>query len=110
MTIVESRVEELRLICLDTYQVGRLRIEEDYNNEVKELAGGNSDRQILELVQNGADAIVEGHEQPGVLRQEARIEVTLSGRYLYAANQRKIQQIPHCHMQRMTYRMSGRAA
>ena len=100
MTIVESRVEELRLICLNTYQVGRLRIEEDYNNEVKELAGGNSDRQILELVQNGADAIVEGHELPGVLRQEARIEVTLSGRYLYAANPRKIQQIPHCHMQR----------
>ena len=33
MTTVESRVEELRQICLETYWIGGLRIEEDYKRE-----------------------------------------------------------------------------
>ena len=36
MTTVESRVEELRQICLATYWIGGLRIEEDYKREEEE--------------------------------------------------------------------------
>jgi hypothetical protein len=86
MIELSGLIEQLSNTCIDTYRVGRLRIEEDARKEEEVLAGGYSYRQVLELVQNGADAIVEATEKPNGLCQEARIEVVLREHLLYVAN------------------------
>lgn len=48
------------------------------------MAGGYGYRQILELIQNGADAILEAHEKGS--GSEGRIEVLLTDSHLYVAN------------------------
>lgn len=60
-------------------------IMEHYGIEQTMLAGGYGYRQILELVQNGADAILEASEQ-GVHDSASRIQVLLHGEFLYVAN------------------------
>ena len=60
-------------------------VRDHHETEVEALAGGYSYRQVLELVQNAADAILE--ESPAVGESAAgRIELRLSGNRLYAAN------------------------
>lgn len=61
-------------------------IKEHHGIEQTVLAGGYGYRQILELVQNGADAILEasGDTQPG--SHGNRIQVVVRGSHLYVAN------------------------
>ncbi len=65
---------------LEAYKSEPNDILEHYNIEQNVLAGGNSYRQILELIQNGADAILE---KPG---KKDRICILLTKDALYAAN------------------------
>jgi superfamily II DNA or RNA helicase len=69
---------------LDAYRANPQDIVEHHGIELTVLAGGYGYRQVLELVQNAADAILEGHhpeqQEPG------RIEIVLDGAWLYAAN------------------------
>jgi hypothetical protein len=61
-------------------------IKEHHGIEQTVLAGGYGYRQILELVQNGADAILEAHENCTHSEVGNRIHVWLRESYLYVAN------------------------
>lgn len=62
------------------------RLKEDAGIEETVLAGGYGYRQILELVQNGADAILEEWQQTGGTSSQGQIHVQLHDRHLYVAN------------------------
>ncbi|WP_275291673.1 DEAD/DEAH box helicase [Amycolatopsis sp. La24] len=64
---------------LKTYSIDRGLIREHANAELRITQGGYGDRQIYELVQNGADEL---REHPG-----GEISVVLTGMYLYCANE-----------------------
>lgn len=81
-----SLIEDKRRNRLAAYGNEPGDIKEHAGIEETVLAGGYGYRQVLELVQNGADAILEANEQPGSLLQRARIEVVLNDRFLYVAN------------------------
>lgn len=72
---IESRTRE----CLTAYQVHPLLVAEHANIERATAQGGYGRRQIYELVQNGADAMLG---QPG-----GKIHVLLTETALYCANQ-----------------------
>src|SRR6478609_2616055 len=61
-------------------------LREHHGIEETVLAGGYGYRQILELVQNGADAILEGQNGSLHRSSENRIQVLLRDSYLYVAN------------------------
>lgn len=61
-------------------------LREHYGIEQTVLAGGYGYRQVIELVQNGADAILEAHEEATTTSNENRICVLLRDRWLYVAN------------------------
>lgn len=71
---------------LRSYEAEPGRLKEDAGREATVLAGGYGYRQILELVQNGADALIEQREQDGVQADAGRIHVRLHDRHLYVAN------------------------
>lgn len=71
---------------LRSYEAEPGRLKEDAGREATVLAGGYGYRQILELVQNGADALIEQREQDGVQADAGRIHARLHNRYLYVAN------------------------
>ena len=73
---------ERRSADINTYRGDPTRIGQDANIEKETLAGGYSYRQILELVQNGADAILEGAQAAG----KGRILVRLNEDHLSVAN------------------------
>lgn len=83
MSIVESSV--LRLVVeqsarvLETYRIDPGLIQEHANGERRIKEGGYGDRQIYELVQNGADEL---RNDPG-----GEIAVVLTTSHLYCANQ-----------------------
>lgn len=60
-------------------------VRDHHETEIEVLAGGYSYRQVLELVQNAADAILEDMISNGS-NTSGRIELRLSGNRLYAAN------------------------
>src|SRR2546423_9870286 len=60
-------------------------VRDHHETEIEALAGGYSYRQVLELVQNAADAILEHPASTGNVAS-ARIVLQLSGNRLYAAN------------------------
>ena len=60
-------------------------VRDHHETEVEVLAGGYSYRQVLELVQNAADAILEDTVSNGG-NMSGRIVLRLSGNRLYAAN------------------------
>jgi superfamily II DNA or RNA helicase len=64
---------------LDTYKIDPGLIQEHANGERRIKEGGYGDRQIFELVQNGADEL---RTEPG-----GEIAVVLTGTHLYCANQ-----------------------
>jgi superfamily II DNA or RNA helicase len=70
----EQSEENLRV-----YGTSSTRIDEDAGQELNLAHGGYGKRQLLELVQNGADALLS---TPG-----GRIEVVLTADYLYCANE-----------------------
>jgi superfamily II DNA or RNA helicase len=86
MSDLNALIEQKRRSRLDAYRIERGDIREHYGIEQTVLAGGYGYRQVLELVQNGADAILEAEaagEGPDGVR---RIHVLLLGDRLYTAN------------------------
>ena len=79
-------IEKLRERRLQVYSTDRGQIKEDYGIEEVVLAGGYGYRQVLELIQNGADAILEAVEAGMDPGSPPRIEVVLTDSHLYVAN------------------------
>lgn len=71
---------------LRAYEASPGDVREHFGIEQVVLAGGYGYRQILELVQNGADAILEAHEAGKDQGDSPRIEVLLEDSCLYVAN------------------------
>lgn len=81
---MEVFLSDLNEKTLGAYELRRSLLNEHQGIEESVLAGGYGYRQILELIQNGADAILEAHEEGG--REDGRIEVLLTDSHLYVAN------------------------
>lgn len=71
---------------LAAYQALPALLREHSGIEQTVLAGGYGYRQILELVQNGADAILEASQRNPVAHGGDRVHVLLRGSRLYVAN------------------------
>lgn len=84
MDDLASLIVKDRQQTLETYRIKPAYIREHAGIEDTVEAGGYGYRQILELVQNGADAIVEAIDDG--YKCEARIEVVLDEHHLYVAN------------------------
>lgn len=67
--------------CLHVYRISQARLVEDAKSELAVIEGGYGHRQLFELIQNGADAILEGGGH-----RSSRIEVVLTDSALYCAN------------------------
>jgi superfamily II DNA or RNA helicase len=79
-------IETLHKKRLAAYSEEPGDINEHFGIEQTVLAGGYGYRQVLELVQNGADAILEFNASGNSAGLEERIEVVLNNRFLYVAN------------------------
>ena len=79
-------IEKHRTGRLAAYIASPGDIREHYGIEQTVLAGGYGYRQLLELVQNGADAILESPASGHSIVESNRIEVFLAGSHLYVAN------------------------
>ena len=66
-------------MCLESYRVDPLLVEEHANIELATSEGGYGRRQLYELIQNAADALIN---DPG-----GAVHVVLTGSALYCANQ-----------------------
>lgn len=66
--------------CLDTYRKDARRVEQDAAIETSTAQGGYGRKQLYELIQNGADALLGSH---------GRIHVVLTHECLYIANEGK---------------------
>jgi hypothetical protein len=75
---LEAVVHEQTQENLRVYATSPTRVDEDAGQEMNLAHGGYGRRQLLELVQNGADAMIPS---PG-----GRIEVILTADHLYCAN------------------------
>lgn len=64
--------------CMRTYEIDDRRITADANIERTAIEGGYARRQLFELVQNGADELID---------DRGRIEVILTSENMYCANQ-----------------------
>lgn len=82
MTTIAQLIDDKYKARLAGYRLNPADIREHAGIEETVLAGGYGYRQILELVQNGADAIMEAESSGEV----PRIDVLLRGDYLYVAN------------------------
>lgn len=71
---------------LAVYQVEPADILEDHGIEENVLAGGYGYRQLLELVQNGVDAMIENAGPGNTAQTPGRIDMILDQSRLYAAN------------------------
>lgn len=83
---MKTFLEELNNKRLGSYDADTGLLKEHFGIEETVLAGGYGYRQILELVQNGADALLEAQERGNVLDGDGRVHVQLSGQQLYVAN------------------------
>jgi len=79
-------IDKSRENRLQAYRASPGDIREHFGIEQVVLAGGYGYRQALELVQNGADAILEAHEAGACRAGQPRIDVLLASSYLYVAN------------------------
>jgi hypothetical protein len=84
--MLKERVVQLNGSRIRAYAECPADISAHYNIEQTVLAGGYGYRQILELVQNGADAILEAREAGERPSDGDRIHVLLDGSRLYVAN------------------------
>lgn len=75
---VGQAVERYSKDCLNTYKVDARRITEDANGERFAIEGGYARRQLEELIQNGADELID---------RRGRIELVLTADALYCANE-----------------------
>jgi superfamily II DNA or RNA helicase len=85
-TALRSYIELHNQGLLKAYTAHKSLIREHHGIEQTVMAGGYGYRQILELVQNGADAILEAHETGLAARSRSRVQVLLRGSRLYVAN------------------------
>lgn len=83
---MKTYLEQLNDKRLRSYDADPGLLKEHFGIEETVLAGGYGYRQILELVQNGADALLEARERSDALSAEGHIHVQLRGRRLYVAN------------------------
>lgn len=81
-----SLIDQLREGRIAAYRAAPGDIQEHFGIEETVLAGGYGYRQVMELVQNGADAILEEQEENGIGSHQERITVALADRCLYVAN------------------------
>lgn len=81
-------IENWRRKRLDNYRNLPQDVREHQGIEQTVLAGGYGYRQVLELVQNGADAVTEeaGSKDAEANRNAARIHVLFDGNRLYVGN------------------------
>jgi superfamily II DNA or RNA helicase len=77
--LLDAAVREQTEENLRVYATSPTRVDEDAGQEMNLAHGGYGKRQLLELVQNGADAMMPS---PG-----GRIRVVLTSDYLYCANE-----------------------
>lgn len=83
---MKAFLEQLIARRLGSYTAEPGRLKEDAGREDTVLAGGYGYRQVLELVQNGADALLEQWEQNAGSSEVGRIHVQLHDGRLYVAN------------------------
>ncbi len=83
---LHALISKLNDATIGAYEQRPGLIEEHYGIEQTVLAGGYGYRQILELMQNGADAILEGHENGHADPDGNLIQVQVRDSYLYVAN------------------------
>ena len=79
-------VKQLHDSTLRAYEARPALLREHYGIEQVVLAGGYGYRQVMELVQNGADAILEAWEQGDAPPADNRVHVILRDSRLYVAN------------------------
>lgn len=84
--MLHSAVEQFNEKRLRSYDADPGLLKEHFGIEETVLAGGYGYRQILELVQNGADALLEARDRGDALDGDGRIHVQLRGSRLYVAN------------------------
>lgn len=84
----EEFIENWRRAWLENYRRTPIMVREHVGIEETVLAGGYGYRQVLELVQNGADAVTEeaDSKDAGADQGTARIHVLFDGTRLYVAN------------------------
>src|SRR3954465_8298439 len=73
-----QQIQELNARCLAAYRANPALVEEHANAERIQTEGGYGRRQVWELIQNGADEMLE---EPG------EVHVVLTDTHLYCANQ-----------------------
>ena len=83
---MHEALERLNAQRLRSYNEDPGLLREHYGIEQTVLAGGYGYRQVLELVQNGADAVLEGEELGIESTADNRIHVLLRDQHLYVAN------------------------
>jgi superfamily II DNA or RNA helicase len=83
---LHKKLEQHKIQLLGAYGCHKKLLQEHHGIEETVLAGGYGYRQILELVQNGADAILEAHEDVTLRDEIERIHVILTDSHLYVAN------------------------
>lgn len=84
--VLPQLMEQFNEKRLRSYEADPGLLKEHFGIEETVLAGGYGYRQILELVQNGADALLEARERGGAQAGDCRIHVQLRGSRLYVAN------------------------
>lgn len=95
---ISRHVKAVSTQCLNAYRANAKLVSEHANIEIATAQGGYGRRQVYELVQNGADALI-GHEN-------GRIHIILTDAALYCANQgdpvtpEGIDAIMHSHLSR----------
>ncbi|PZS33000.1 MAG: hypothetical protein DLM59_07160 [Pseudonocardiales bacterium] len=75
-----AHVAELRANALEVYRADRLLVDEHGRQEDSFRTGGYAERQVLELVQNAADALLRSGAR-------GRVELRLTDAALYCANE-----------------------
>lgn len=83
---LRAHVERHNQGLLKAYAAHPPLMREHHGIEQTVMAGGYGYRQILELVQNGADAVLEAHESGLGAGGRNRVHVMLRGSKLYVAN------------------------
>ena len=78
-----SYVEDERAKILEVYKIKPTLLQEHFNTEEDTLAGGYRYRQVFEVIQNAADAILEGNQPKA---EKGRIVVRVVDSKLYVAN------------------------
>src|ERR1700729_4126362 len=75
---VAREVDQVSRETLNAYREAPRLVEEHHNLELAAVEGGYGRRQLYELIQNGADELLNDH---------GRVQVVLTAKALYCANE-----------------------